>query len=157
MNKFLKEFKDRGYFYQCTSEEELSKLLDKVMGFQFGDDVTYNRARLHTQRTRYQTEEQKVAEDKESKVVVHDGTEDESEAKKKSKESKKKDKDDNGKSDVAEAAGPLGQVVLRKFEGIEVVENLTVELIPVNATNAKVAPTVIQTLEVNREQIQAAN
>ena len=59
--------------------------------------------------------------------------------------------------DVAEAAGPLGQVVLRKFEGIEVVENLTVELIPVNATNAKVAPTVIQTLEVNREQIQAAN
>ncbi len=29
MNKFLKEFKDRGYFYQCTNEEELSKLLDK--------------------------------------------------------------------------------------------------------------------------------
>jgi len=29
MNKFLKEFKDRGYFYQCTSEEELSNLLDK--------------------------------------------------------------------------------------------------------------------------------
>ena len=29
MNKFLKEFKDRDYFYQCTSEDELSKLLDK--------------------------------------------------------------------------------------------------------------------------------
>ena len=29
MNKFLKEFKDRGFFYQCTSEENLSKLLDK--------------------------------------------------------------------------------------------------------------------------------
>ena len=29
MNKFLKEFKDRGYFYQCTSEGELSNLLDK--------------------------------------------------------------------------------------------------------------------------------
>ena len=29
MNKFLKEFKDRGYYYQCTSEHELSKLLDK--------------------------------------------------------------------------------------------------------------------------------
>jgi len=29
MNKFLKEFKDRGLFYQCTSEEELSNLLDK--------------------------------------------------------------------------------------------------------------------------------
>ena len=29
MNKFLKEFKDRGYFYQCTNENELSKLLDK--------------------------------------------------------------------------------------------------------------------------------
>tara|TARA_B100001173_G_scaffold310943_1_gene326813 strand:- start:1031 stop:2260 length:1230 start_codon:yes stop_codon:yes gene_type:complete len=28
MNKFLKEFKDRGYFYQCTSEAELSNLLD---------------------------------------------------------------------------------------------------------------------------------
>ncbi len=29
MNKFLKEFKDRGYFYQCTSELELSALLNK--------------------------------------------------------------------------------------------------------------------------------
>ncbi|MDA9710041.1 tyrosine--tRNA ligase [Candidatus Pelagibacter sp.] len=29
MNKFLKEFKDRGFFYQCTSEYELSNLLDK--------------------------------------------------------------------------------------------------------------------------------
>jgi tyrosyl-tRNA synthetase len=29
MNKFLKEFKDRGYFYQCTSETDLSNLLDK--------------------------------------------------------------------------------------------------------------------------------
>jgi len=29
MNKFLKEFKDRGFFYQCTNEDELSTLLDK--------------------------------------------------------------------------------------------------------------------------------
>ena len=29
MNKFLKEFKDRGYFYQCTNENELSSILDK--------------------------------------------------------------------------------------------------------------------------------
>ena len=29
MNKFLKEFKDRGFFYQCTGEENLSQLLDK--------------------------------------------------------------------------------------------------------------------------------
>ena len=29
MNKFLKEFKDRGFLYQCTNENELSKLLDK--------------------------------------------------------------------------------------------------------------------------------
>ena len=28
MNKFLKEFKDRGFFYQCTNEDELSKLMD---------------------------------------------------------------------------------------------------------------------------------
>ncbi len=28
MNKFLKEFKDRGFYYQCTAEDELSKLLD---------------------------------------------------------------------------------------------------------------------------------
>ena len=27
MNKFLKEFKDRGYFYQCTNDVELSKLM----------------------------------------------------------------------------------------------------------------------------------
>ncbi len=29
MNKFLKEFKDRGFFYQCTNENELSQKLDK--------------------------------------------------------------------------------------------------------------------------------
>ncbi len=29
MNKFLKEFKDRGFFYQCTNEGGLSNLLDK--------------------------------------------------------------------------------------------------------------------------------
>ena len=29
MNKFLKEFKDRGFFYQCTNEDDLTKLLDK--------------------------------------------------------------------------------------------------------------------------------
>jgi len=28
MNKFLKEFKDRGFFFQCTDENELSDLLD---------------------------------------------------------------------------------------------------------------------------------
>ena len=41
MNKFLKEFKDRGFFYQCTSEEELSKLLDneKINGY-IGFDCT---------------------------------------------------------------------------------------------------------------------
>ena len=41
MNKFLKEFKDRGFFYQCTSEDELSKLLDeeKINGY-IGFDCT---------------------------------------------------------------------------------------------------------------------
>ncbi len=29
MNKFLKEFKDRGFFYQCTDDNELSSILDK--------------------------------------------------------------------------------------------------------------------------------
>ncbi len=29
MNKFLKEFKDRGFFYQCTDGNQLSSLLDK--------------------------------------------------------------------------------------------------------------------------------
>jgi tyrosyl-tRNA synthetase len=41
MNKFLKEFKDRGFFYQCTNEDELSKLLDnkKINGY-IGFDCT---------------------------------------------------------------------------------------------------------------------
>jgi tyrosyl-tRNA synthetase len=41
MNKFLKEFKDRGYFYQCTSENELSELLgkQKIKGY-IGFDCT---------------------------------------------------------------------------------------------------------------------
>ena len=29
MNKFLKEFKEKGFFYQCTSEDDLSSLLNK--------------------------------------------------------------------------------------------------------------------------------
>ncbi len=29
MNKFLKEFKDRGFFYQCTNENDLSNFMDK--------------------------------------------------------------------------------------------------------------------------------
>ena len=41
MNKFLKEFKDRDFFYQCTSEDDLSKLLDKenIKGY-IGFDCT---------------------------------------------------------------------------------------------------------------------
>ncbi len=41
MDKFLKEFKDRGYFYQCTNENELSKLIDKekIKGY-IGFDCT---------------------------------------------------------------------------------------------------------------------
>ena len=29
MNKFLKEFKEKGFFYQCTNEDELSSLINK--------------------------------------------------------------------------------------------------------------------------------
>ena len=41
MNKFLKEFKDRGYFYQCTNEKDLSELLEneKIKGY-IGFDCT---------------------------------------------------------------------------------------------------------------------
>ncbi len=41
MNKFLKEFKERGFFYQCTNEEELSNLLnkEKIKGY-IGFDCT---------------------------------------------------------------------------------------------------------------------
>ena len=76
--------------------EALSKLLDKMMGFQFGDDITYNRARLHTQKTKYQTEEREVAEDKD--VVVYDGTKDESEEKR-DKKVKKNGSSKNAKGD----------------------------------------------------------
>ncbi len=41
MNNFLKEFKDRGYFYQCTNELELSNLLNKEsMNAYIGFDST---------------------------------------------------------------------------------------------------------------------
>ncbi len=41
MNKFLKEFKDRGFFYQCTDDEELSYLLDgKKIKAYIGFDCT---------------------------------------------------------------------------------------------------------------------
>jgi tyrosyl-tRNA synthetase len=41
MNKFLKEFKDRGFFYQCTNEQELSILMDnKKIKAYIGFDCT---------------------------------------------------------------------------------------------------------------------
>ena len=41
MNNFLKEFKDRGYFYQCTNERELSGLLNnKKIKAYIGFDCT---------------------------------------------------------------------------------------------------------------------
>ena len=41
MNNFLKEFKDRGYFYQCTNEKELSGLLNnKKIKAYIGFDCT---------------------------------------------------------------------------------------------------------------------
>ena len=41
MNKFLKDFKDRGFFYQCTNEEELSNLMDnKKIKAYIGFDCT---------------------------------------------------------------------------------------------------------------------
>lgn len=91
--------------------EALSKLLDKMMGFQFGDDITYNRARLHTQKTKYQTEERDMVNEED--VKVYDGSEDEEETKKdkkvkkngsskKSKAEKDQQKDDEA---VTEAVG----------------------------------------------------
>ena len=33
MNEFLKEFKDRGFFYQCTDEFRLSEKLSKELPY----------------------------------------------------------------------------------------------------------------------------
>ena len=41
MNDFIKEFKDRGFFYQCTDEVALSNILNKesIKGY-IGFDCT---------------------------------------------------------------------------------------------------------------------
>jgi hypothetical protein len=87
--------------------EGISKLMDKVMSFSLGDDITYNRQRLHTQKTRYQTEEHTVAENKEGEIIVHDGSEDSEEAKKEKKVKKnaksKNAPEDNNGEEVKEA------------------------------------------------------
>ena len=57
--------------------------------------------------------------------------------------------------DVATAAGALGQAVTREFEGVKVTGDLNIELVPLDK-KAKLAPTVIHALEVNREQLRAA-
>ena len=98
--------------------EALSKLLDKMMGFQFGDDITYNRARLHTQKTKYQTEERDMVNEED--VKVYDGSEDEEEAKKdkkvkknasskKSKAEKDQQKDDEAVTEAAVASRPADE------------------------------------------------
>ncbi len=72
--------------------DAMQQLLDKMMGFQFGDDITFNRARLHTQKTKYQTEENVSEAD----VIIYDGSKDEQEAKRDKKVKKKASKDTNG-------------------------------------------------------------
>ena len=72
--------------------DAMQQLLDKMMGFQFGDDITFNRARMHTQKTKYQTEENVSEAD----VIIYDGSKDEQEAKRDKKVKKKASKDTNG-------------------------------------------------------------
>jgi len=74
--------------------DAMQQLLDKMMGFQFGDDVTFNRARLHTQKTKYQTEENEMVSEED--VIIYDGSKDEQEALKDKKAKKKVTKDTNG-------------------------------------------------------------
>jgi hypothetical protein len=57
--------------------------------------------------------------------------------------------------DIAASAGALGQAVTREFEGISVTGDLDIELVPADK-KAKLAPTLIHALEVNREQLRAA-
>jgi hypothetical protein len=59
--------------------------------------------------------------------------------------------------DIAKAVGDLEKVVLHKFNDVNVDENLEIELVPKNIDNAKLASTIIQTLEVTREDFRAAN
>lgn len=85
--------------------DAMQQLIDKMMDFQFGDDVTFNRARLHTQRTKYQTEESDVEESVD--VIIFDGNKDEQEAKRDKKVKKKaskqfKDTDGPGQSNAEE-------------------------------------------------------
>ena len=40
MNKFLQEFHDRGYFYQCTDNEGLSRILNRKIRAYIGFDCT---------------------------------------------------------------------------------------------------------------------
>ena len=56
--------------------------------------------------------------------------------------------------DVATVAGAIGQAVIREFEGISVTGDLQIELVPADK-KAKLAPTVIHAIEVNREQLRA--
>jgi len=85
--------------------DAMQQLLDKMMAFQFGDDITFNRARLHTQKTKYQTEENDVEES--ADVIIFDGNKDEQEAKRDKKVKKKaskqfKDTDGPGQSNAEE-------------------------------------------------------
>ena len=87
--------------------EAISKLLDKTMGFQFGDDITYNRARLHTQRTRYQTEGKDMVNEED--VVVYDGEKDEAESKR-DKKVKGKAKSKNLKTTKGDGMKPEEEI-----------------------------------------------
>jgi hypothetical protein len=96
-----------------TERDILSKYMHNMTDIMLKDDSVFNRAKLHTQKTKYQTEETTVDLDEKmvDGVEIVDGPEEEN---KKMKKKEKEDKDCGDKDDMKENIDPDAEERMRK-------------------------------------------
>lgn len=96
-----------------TERDILSKYMHNMTDIMLKDDSVFNRAKLHTQKTKYQTEETTVDLDEKmvDGVEIVDGPEEEN---KKMKKKEKEDKDCDDKDDMKENIDPDAEERMRK-------------------------------------------
>ena len=101
-----------------TERDVLAKYMHNMTDIMLKDDTVFNRAKLHTQKTKYQTEESTVDLDEKmvDGVEIVDGPEEEIKQDRKKKKKDKEDNDYDDKGDMKENVDPDDEERMRKKE-----------------------------------------
>ena len=99
-----------------TERDVLAKYMHNMTDIMLKDDTVFNRAKLHTQKTKYQTEDTTVGLDEKTVdgVEIVDGPEEEMKQERKKKKKDKEDKDYDDKDNMKENVDPDEEERTRK-------------------------------------------